>query len=597
MANAIINVGSTGGQVNISTAAAPATPAVGVVTLYAGTDKALHVKNSDGTDITIAAATAGATGALQVGNGITSTLQVVKDAAGTTGALLLSTVAVTNYGAGNRTTNTAFGRCALISAATNDFNVAIGNEVLQFNDANANVGIGHQALKCNTGYFNVAIGYQAMCPSGGAAANVAIGVLSQGCNTSGNSNVSIGTSAMEKRTSGDENVAVGAQALVNNTNGGYNVALGREAMSCSTTGSCNIGIGYQTGARGSVSNTIGIGLTSQIHPGATGTIVLGSLSNGGTGACNSVVIGNSSRATAATSVVIGQAVCSDKSDSIVIGNNSCVVLSSGCPTGLGSIAIGENVCTTANGYNTDYSSLGVGSNIIIGNSLNPDVAFGSFIRNSNSNKGGNLTLGICSCICDNYNGVIVGNGSKLTGSNFGVIIGFQSCASGGDTDGSQTVIGTYSVATALCSQVFGRCSCSTHVGAVVIGPNINSTRTDTTHVNSLVAFGQAASLTNAVGSTGGSVTLNWNNSNIQTLTLTSNITTLTKSNPIDGAVYTLFLTQGGTGGKTVSWGADVEWPSGTAPTLSTAAGAVDAVSLVYIAGVTGYYGNANLNFS
>jgi hypothetical protein len=91
--------------------------------------------------------------------------------------------------------------------------------------------------------------------------------------------------------------------------------------------------------------------------------------------------------------------------------------------------------------------------------------------------------------------------------------------------------------------------------------------------------------------------LNWDNSNIQTLTLTSNITTLTKSNPIDGAVYTLFLTQGGTGGKTVSWGADVEWPGGTAPTLSTAAGATDAVSLVYIAGVTGYYGNANLNFS
>lgn len=129
------------------------------------------------------------------------------------------------------------------------------------------------------------------------------------------------------------------------------------------------------------------------------------------------------------------------------------------------------------------------------------------------------------------------------------------------------------------------------------GTSITANANDTVYTPNLRVTGQAASLTNAIGSTGGSVTLNWDNSNIQTLTLTDNITTLTKSNPIDGAVYTLFLTQGGTGGKTVSWGTDVEWPGGTPPTLSTAAGSVDAVSLVYIAGITGYYGNSNLNFS
>ena len=94
---------------------------------------------------------------------------------------------------------------------------------------------------------------------------------------------------------------------------------------------------------------------------------------------------------------------------------------------------------------------------------------------------------------------------------------------------------------------------------------------------------------------GGTVTLNWNNSNIQRLTLTSSITTLTKSNPVDGGVYTLQLTQGGTGGYTVAWGSDVKWPAGTAPTLSTATGGVDFVSFIY--GPTSYYANANLNFS
>jgi hypothetical protein len=140
-------------------------------------------------------------------------------------------------------------------------------------------------------------------------------------------------------------------------------------------------------------------------------------------------------------------------------------------------------------------------------------------------------------------------------------------------------------------------SCSTHTCAVAIGPGITTERANTVHLNSLIAYGQAASKTNAIGSTGGSAAINWDNSNIQTLTLTSSITTLTKSNPIDGAVYTLFLTQGGSGGYTVDFGADVDWAGGTGPTLSTAIGATDAVSLVYIAGITGYYGNANLNFS
>jgi hypothetical protein len=183
----------------------------------------------------------------------------------------------------------------------------------------------------------------------------------------------------------------------------------------------------------------------------------------------------------------------------------------------------------------------------------------------------------------------------FTGATGTIVLG--SLSNGGTGACNSVVIGNTSRATACNSGVLGQGSCTVNSGAYVIGNSIVSEKTDTVHVNSLIAFGQAASKTNAVGSTGGSVILNWDNSNIQTLTLTDNITTLTKSNPIDGGVYTLFLTQGGTGGKTVSWGTDVEWPGGTPPTLSPAAGAIDAVSLVYIAGITGYFGNANLNFS
>jgi hypothetical protein len=191
----------------------------------------------------------------------------------------------------------------------------------------------------------------------------------------------------------------------------------------------------------------------------------------------------------------------------------------------------------------------------------------------------------------------IGSQNFNTGGNRQITLGNDniSCSNCGTNIGSDNTIFTGATGTTVIGA--NSVGATGIQNAVVLGNNLTSVKADTTHVNSLVAFGQAASLTNSIGSTGGSVTLNWDNSNIQTLTLTDSITTLTKSNPIDGAVYTLFLTQGGTGGKTVSWGSDVEWPGGTPPTLSTAAGAVDAVSLVYIAGVTGYYGNANLNFS
>jgi hypothetical protein len=61
------------------------------------------------------------------------------------------------------------------------------------------------------------------------------------------------------------------------------------------------------------------------------------------------------------------------------------------------------------------------------------------------------------------------------------------------------------------------------------------------------------------------------------------------------ANFVLRLVQDGTGGRTVTWPANVKWPGGTAPTLSTAAGAEDIISLYYNG--TNYYGVASLNFS
>jgi hypothetical protein len=70
-------------------------------------------------------------------------------------------------------------------------------------------------------------------------------------------------------------------------------------------------------------------------------------------------------------------------------------------------------------------------------------------------------------------------------------------------------------------------------------------------------------------------TIDFKQGNVQTVTLTGNITTLTLSNLKAGALYTLRVVQDGTGSRTVTWGASVHWVGGSAPTLSTGAGKID----------------------
>ena len=149
------------------------------------------------------------------------------------------------------------------------------------------------------------------------------------------------------------------------------------------------------------------------------------------------------------------------------------------------------------------------------------------------------------------------------------------------------------------SVVIGKFSTSGHNSSVVLGSNITSERANTLHSESILANGQGVSKGHNIGSTGGTVTIDWDNSNIQKITLTSNITSLTLSNPIQGGVYSLIVEQGGVG-NTITWPSGaIKWPGGTPPTLTSGAtGDTDVISLIYDpAGGTGYLGNANLAFS
>lgn len=77
---------------------------------------------------------------------------------------------------------------------------------------------------------------------------------------------------------------------------------------------------------------------------------------------------------------------------------------------------------------------------------------------------------------------------------------------------------------------------------------------------------------------GATITWNANTSSVASLTLNDVGATLTMSNLVAGGTYLLIITQGVGGSKTITTWTNFKWANGTAPTLSTTAGAIDVIS-------------------
>jgi hypothetical protein len=64
---------------------------------------------------------------------------------------------------------------------------------------------------------------------------------------------------------------------------------------------------------------------------------------------------------------------------------------------------------------------------------------------------------------------------------------------------------------------------------------------------------------------------------------------------VAGTTYHFIVAQDGTGSRTLAYGSNYKWPGGTAPTLSTAAGAIDMISC-YVNDTSHFLCGAVLNF-
>ena len=103
--------------------------------------------------------------------------------------------------------------------------------------------------------------------------------------------------------------------------------------------------------------------------------------------------------------------------------------------------------------------------------------------------------------------------------------------------------------------------------------------------SSAPAFGVGAATTPVVVAfSASSMVVNCALSNVFTATFTGNVSTAPSlTNPVDGQTINWFITQDGTGGRTIVWPGSFKWPGGAffAGVLSTSANAVDMLSATY----------------
>ena len=96
-------------------------------------------------------------------------------------------------------------------------------------------------------------------------------------------------------------------------------------------------------------------------------------------------------------------------------------------------------------------------------------------------------------------------------------------------------------------------------------------------------LGHSEQAVNALGNTTGSTTIDFSVANIITATLTGATTFANPTTESVGQSGSIIVTQDGTGSRTLAWGTQFKWTGGTAPTLSTAANAVDRIDYLVVA--------------
>jgi hypothetical protein len=113
------------------------------------------------------------------------------------------------------------------------------------------------------------------------------------------------------------------------------------------------------------------------------------------------------------------------------------------------------------------------------------------------------------------------------------------------------------------------------IGSTVQAYDVDTAKTDVAQTYTAAQRAEITTLTD-----GATITPDFADSNNFAVTLGGNRTIANPTNLVAGQSGSIFIVQDGTGSKTASWGSYWDFIGGTAPTLTTAANAVDRIDYI-----------------
>jgi hypothetical protein len=237
---------------------------------------------------------------------------------------------------------------------------------------------------------------------------------------------------------------------------------------------------------------------------------------------------------------------------------------------------------------TGYRQVAIGNGATAGGNFDISIGTGTATGGSGvaigkSPSAGTDGVAIGSSASAGDNGIAMGQSSAATGN--GVAIGYDTDATASSIGLGANAKGTGNNSITLNATGLAAAPSTHQAFNVYMSSNstpdltINATNGSTINSN-LKITGQGYSELHTVTSAA-SITPDWDNSNVQTFELTSASTTIVNpSNIKPGATYILILKQDSTGGRTVSFGTQYNFPADTPPILTTTANKADVITLV-----------------
>jgi hypothetical protein len=529
--------------------------------------------------------------------------------------------------------NTAIGYVSLTNNISGTANTAIGNYSLQSNTiGTANTALGMSALSANVdGVNNTAVGYSSLLNNQSGTSNTAIGTYSLQFNTLGAGNTAMGMSSLNNNQTGIGNTALGYSALLQNLSGNNNTALGNEAGHFSV-GSGNVFIGQRAGYSETGDNKLYIANSGTTTPLIYGDFSTGYLKLGNTAGSNVEINSGTNgqsglsftKINSGTTPTTGAALGVDANGNVVVINstsssgtvtsiatNNATGIIGGTITSTGTLSIDTTLISTRSWRQKGIDSLSnlisaklnvsdtaaMLSNYYRGIKALTDTSFGIVKANGGVDT---IAFSMQSLAADIPSDITKVNYSDTTSALLASTTktGFLKSTDWNIFNNKQNaltnpVTGTGALQTNYLTKATASGAVDTaglyyENGKLGVGNTTPSTKVDVS--GSIKATNYVSTMPSAITATS-STTIDLSTGNVFTVNLNASITTLTLNNPQIGT-YIIKVVQGGN--NTITFPASFKWSGGTTPTITTTAGKIDIITMIWDG--TNYYATIVQNF-